>query len=264
MNAADPPSIGHAMRPVGRFSDRGEDYARYRPGYPAQVFDEMLRRLGPPAGLQAADIGAGTGISARQLADRGVAVLAIEPNASMRQAAAPHPRVTWREGRAEATGLDAHGVDLVLCAQSYHWFDPAAALPEFHRILKPGSQLALLWNRRDGGDAATAEFTDLLTRYADDSTPEYLPLDPPFDPAPLRASGLFQLLPGYQCANSQQLTLEGLLGRALSASFVQRSGPKCEAILSELRQMHPRFADADGTVTLRYLTDLHLAVAIPS
>src|SRR5689334_17665803 len=110
----------HEMNPTGRFSDRAGDYARFRPTYPAAAIDAVLDGLTPP--ITAADVGAGTGISATLLADRGVRVFAIEPNAAMRASAAPNPLVEWREGSAERTSLADHSVDLVLCAQAFHWF----------------------------------------------------------------------------------------------------------------------------------------------
>ena len=81
------------MDSVTRFDDRASDYVRYRPSYPVAAIDWILEGVGPPATLVAADVGAGTGISARLLGDRGVRVLAIEPGVKMRGAAAAHPRV---------------------------------------------------------------------------------------------------------------------------------------------------------------------------
>src|SRR5688500_14656893 len=112
-----------ALRPTERFSGRAESYVRFRPSYPAAAIDAVLAGLGDPARLVAADVGAGTGISARLLADRGGRVDAVEPNTAMRAAAAPHAGVRWHGGRAQATGLPDASVDLVLCAQAYHWFD---------------------------------------------------------------------------------------------------------------------------------------------
>ena len=74
------------LNPLTRFTDKVENYAKYRPSYPEAVIDKILEGLASPSQLVAADIGAGTGISARQLAERGVNVIAIEPNAAMRDA----------------------------------------------------------------------------------------------------------------------------------------------------------------------------------
>jgi SAM-dependent methyltransferase len=113
---------------VSRFDDRAADYVQYRPSYPASAVDHLLSGLGELDTLIAADIGAGTGISARLLGDRGVRVVAVEPGAAMRGAAAPHPNVRWVAGVAEATGLAPQSVDLALAAQAFHWFRPAEAL----------------------------------------------------------------------------------------------------------------------------------------
>ena len=137
---------------VERFSNRAADYVRYRPTYPPEAVDAILDGLGPPGRLVAADVGAGTGISARLLGERGVRVIAVEPGEAMRRAAEPHPNVAWVAGRAEATGLASQAVGLVLCAQSFHWFRPAEALPEFARILKARRRLTIIWNRRSTSD----------------------------------------------------------------------------------------------------------------
>ncbi len=76
----------HDIDPTGRFSNRADDYARHRPTYPAAAIDALLAGLGPASGLVAVDVGAGTGISARLLAERGVSVIAVEPNRAMREA----------------------------------------------------------------------------------------------------------------------------------------------------------------------------------
>ena len=115
---------------VERFNDRAADYIRYRPTYPAEAVEAILDGLGEAGRIVAADVGAGTGISARLFGDRGVRVIAIEPGEAMRRAATPHPNVVWVAGRAEATGLASRTADLVLCAQSFHWFRTAGALTE--------------------------------------------------------------------------------------------------------------------------------------
>ncbi|MGH2570868.1 MAG: class I SAM-dependent methyltransferase, partial [bacterium] len=140
-SASDPPL--HDLDPRGRFTDRAADYVRYRPDYPAAAIDHVLNGLGDPSRLTAADVGAGTGISSRLLAERGTRAVAIEPNAAMRAAAEPHPRVEWRDGTAEDTRLAAASMDLVLCAQAFHWFRQEEAVAEFARVLRPRGRLVV-------------------------------------------------------------------------------------------------------------------------
>ncbi len=211
----------HQRDPIARFHGRAEEYARFRPDYPREAFDAMLHGL--PGDCAVADIGAGTGVASRPLAERGLRLLAIEPNAEMRSCATPPERgaIEWREGSAEATGLPDSAVHLVLCAQSFHWFDPGAALPEFLRILAPGGRLALMWNVRDEEDALTAAYGRLVREAAG---PDKDLAGRQFtEEAVVRHffGGLRLLLFRHE----QRLDSGGLLGRAMSASYVPRSGP---------------------------------------
>lgn len=237
--------------PTGRFRDRAADYARARPSYPAAAIDAVLVGLGTVE--RAADVGAGTGISARLLAERGVRVTAVEPNAAMRAAAEPHPGVTFVAGTAEQTGLESGGVRLVLCAQAFHWFRPGEALPELARILAPGGRLALLWNTREGvDDPATAAYGRLLTRASGGHPAEKAYADP----RPLLRAAGWHRLARWEGPNVQHLDREGLLRRALSASYVPREGPEFTALQAGLGALFERFADPAGRLTLRYRTVL--------
>lgn len=245
----------HSMNPLGRFSDRADDYAKYRPSYPSPAIDAVLNGLGNPAALLAADIGAGTGISSRLLADRTVRVIAIEPNAAMRDAAEPHPLVRFAEGSAEKTGLDAASVDLVLCAQAFHWFRPAESLAEFARILRSRGRVAIVWNIRDERDPFSMEYTELIRQ----ATECDLAVDRIQVPTDLRDSPLFTGYREQLFRHSQALDAQGLLGRALSASYVPRSGPAHDRLVAGLRGLHARRADARGQVSLVYTTQVFLA-----
>jgi SAM-dependent methyltransferase len=243
------------LNPTGRFSDRAEDYRRYRPDYPAAALDAILEGLGDPSRLTAADIGAGTGISSRQLAARGVRVLAVEPNAGMRAAAGPHDRIEWREGTAEATGLAAGGVGLVLCAQAFHWFRAPAALAEFHRILGPGGRLALMWNSRDRADRLTRGYIEAIHAVNGEHPVEQIP----FEPANIATGGLFTAPRETDYAHAQTLDREGLIGRATSASYVPREGEPLERLRAMLVALWERERDARGMVMMRYVTKVFLA-----
>lgn len=242
------------LNPTNRFGDRATGYVKYRPSYPAAAIDAVLADLGRPDSLRAADIGAGTGISARLLGDRGVRVIAVEPNAPMRDAAAPHPNVTFHDGTAEATGLDPAAFDVVLCAQSFHWFRPEPALKELRRILRPSGRLALMWNRRSQSDPFTAGYREAILAVGGESAAERME----FDPSLVPRSGLFSALSLTTLANEQRLDLGGLIGRAQSASYVPKQGPNAERLLELLRSLHQRYADADGCVTLVYETEVHV------
>jgi SAM-dependent methyltransferase len=59
------------------------------------------------------------------------------------------PDVQARAGTAEAIPLPDASIDAVAVGQAFHWFDGDAALPEIHRVLRPGGRLGLIWNVKD-------------------------------------------------------------------------------------------------------------------
>jgi SAM-dependent methyltransferase len=245
----------HDLNPTGRFSDRTDDYVKYRPSYPKGAIDAIVEGLEGSPGRVAADIGAGTGISARLLGDRGLSVVAVEPNLGMRDAAEPHPRVVWRDGTAEKTGLEDASVDLVIAAQAFHWFRAEEALREFARILRRGGRLALMWNRRRNDDPFTAGYRAAILAVGGEPVVERMD----FDPELITASGLFSAARLVALPFHQVLDFNGLLGRAMSASYVPKSGPDADRVTELLRELHRRHADGNGCVTLKYTTEVYLA-----
>ncbi len=245
----------HTMNPQERFSERAEDYAKYRPSYPAAAIDSILEGLDNPSQLVAADIGAGTGISSRLLAQRGVRVLGIEPNAQMRQAALPHPLVEFHDGSAENTNLPNTSVDLVVCFQSFHWFDPQPTLLEFRRLLKPTGRLAVVWNDRDRSDKFTQSYTHLIQRASNHHPAEsrLVSVDP------LLGSPLFPNVRCHTFANRQELDLDGLVGRAMSVSYIPRSGLAQQQLISALKELYNDSCDDNDLVYLVYRTSVYLA-----
>ncbi len=242
---------------IARFADRAADYVRYRPTYPSQAIDAILDGL-EPRSLRAADVGAGTGISARLLAERGVRVVAIEPGVEMRQAAAADPRVRWIAARADATALGSSTVGLVLCAQSFHWFATEDALREFARVLTPRGRLALVWNRRNSTDPITAGYRQAIVDAGADMSVEQTA----FDPGIVARSGAFSNPVRLTFPNTQRLDLEGLIGRARSASYAPASGPMAERLHERLWALFERHRDAAGFVTLVYETEAYRADAL--
>ncbi|MDQ2104241.1 class I SAM-dependent methyltransferase [Azospirillum isscasi] len=137
----------------GDFTGLAKDYAQYRPAYSETVLSAILGLVGKtPGEIDAADVGAGTGIWTRMLARRGLrSVTAVEPNADMRQHGAADPdngAISWRAGSAEHTSLADGSADLVSMASSFHWADFDVATAEFHRVLRPGGHFIALWNPR--------------------------------------------------------------------------------------------------------------------
>jgi len=246
--------------PTARFSDRAQLYARWRPGYPAEAFDFVVRAAGLAPGARVADLGAGTGISSQPWLARGFEVAAVEPNEPMRRVAeaglGADPRFRAVDGTAEATGLDDAGVELAFAAQAFHWFDRARARAEIARVLRPGGNLALLWNDREK-DATPFDrgYEDLLlahgtdyrdvdhTRIGDDEIAAF------YAPGvPVRAA----------FPHRHEVDREGLVGRVVSCSYVPGPGePGHQALVAAVERLFDEHARG-GRVALSYRTRVWL------
>lgn len=243
--------------PTERFSNRVADYVRYRPGYPPALLDWLHHDIGAATGTLVADIGAGTGISSRLFLAAGHPVIAVEPNAAMREAAEQaltpeYLRLRVIDGTAEATTLADASVGLVAAAQAFHWFDTAAVRHEWARILAPGGLALVFWNSRlldtspflrgyeqlliDYG----TDYTDVAERYQSD--------------AQMRAWFGDGLRGIASFPNVQHLDHASLRGRLLSSSYAPPPGhPRHVPMLDALRQLFDDHA-VDGKVAIEYQT----------
>jgi SAM-dependent methyltransferase len=133
----------HARR-ARAFGALAEDYERWRPGYPDDAVEWLLRQ-----GVRdVADVGAGTGKLTGLLLARGLRVVAIEPDPAMLAVLShQHPEADARQAGADALPLDDAGVDAVLVGQAWHWFPHEQATAEIRRVLRPGGRLGLIWNQ---------------------------------------------------------------------------------------------------------------------
>ncbi len=141
------------MKTTENFTDKAEIYAKYRPSYPNEYIDYLFSANQLKGEQTVADIGSGTGILSRQLLEKGMNVIGVEPNDDMRKMAEEslsfHSRFKSIKGTAEHTTLKGNSIDLVTVAQAFHWFDKKAFKMECQRILKQNANVALVWNSRD-------------------------------------------------------------------------------------------------------------------
>ncbi len=128
------------------FLDAGEDYDRFRPGFPDAAADLIVPM---PVGV-ALDLGAGTGKFTERLVGRADRLIAVEPSEQMLAVLrAKLPAVEAHIGTAEEIPAEDASAEVVTVAQAFHWFDREPACTEIRRVLVSGGTLGLLWNRAD-------------------------------------------------------------------------------------------------------------------
>lgn len=241
-----------------RFSGRSEHYVRHRPHYPREVLTILEREIGLAADWPIADVGSGTGISAELFLENGNTVYAVEPNADMRAAAerrfSDEPRFRSVAGSAEASGLPANSVDLVVAAQAFHWFDAQRTRTEFMRILRRDGWVVLLWNKRliDTTPFLRA-YEDLLMHFGTDYAEIRHDRRRPAVIAQF-FGGPFQ----KRVLHTEQVVdLEGLRGRLLSTSYIPAPDqPEHAAMLHRLDEVF-RDTAIDGMVRFDYDVELY-------
>jgi len=243
--------------PTARFSDRVENYVRYRPGYPPEVLDLLRAECGLRPSHVVADIASGTGVFTRLLLENGNSVFAVEPNAAMREMGIRQleplgsNRLVSIAGTAEETTLRSASVDFVTAAQAAHWFDLPRARAEFVRILKPEGWCVLIWNERHlASTPFLRAYEQLLLTYGTDYQEvrhEYttLKIHEFFAPA-LSEERVFSL--------RQEFDYEGLAGRLWSSSYAPLEGhPSYAPMMQELQRIFRAHAK-DNVVEFEYDT----------
>jgi SAM-dependent methyltransferase len=246
------------LDPTKRFSNRVENYLKYRPSYPAAIIPLLNAECGLTPDSIIADVGSGTGFLSEVFLKNGNRVLGIEPNREMRAAGeqllAKYPNFTSIDAVAEATTLPDASVDFVTVGQAFHWFDRQRVRQEFERILKRNGWIVIIWNTfAVEKNPLVAGYDDLLLRHG----PDYR--DVRREIIDSEAESFFA--PGV-CRRArlefqQTFDFEGFKGRLLSASYAPTpEHPNYEPMLSELRRVFDA-NQRDGKVVFDYNTELY-------
>lgn len=226
------------------FGAAADAYERGRPPYPDEAIDWLL----PRDARRVLDLGAGTGKLTRQLQERGLDVVAVEPSAGMRERLAHAlPGVALLDGTAESIPLADHSVDAVLVAQAWHWMDPVRALPEVARVLTPRGRLGLVWNIRNEQEGWVAQLGRTMHRHGGEDDD---------DPAPT-VGAPFTPLQRRDVEWAYHLTPAALVDLVASRSYViGLTGPQRSAVLADVRELidtHPDLAGA-AEIVMPYVT----------
>ncbi len=240
-----------------RFSNRVQDYIKYRPHYPESLIN-LLEETGVLHKKSIiADIGSGTGISSLPFLENENSVYAVEPNKEMREAGeellSSYANFTSLNGTAENTGLADHSVDLIFAGQAFHWFDRERAKIEFSRILKQEGHIVFVWNQRDDSTSFLQEYEYILSttinayaqvNHREDADDDLLDF---FSPKVLRTHTL---------PNFQNFDLTGLKGRLQSSSYCPKDGPEHIELMKKIEELFEKH-QKNGLIRFQYQTRIY-------
>lgn len=253
------------------FSQRVDNYIKYRPRYPEAVLEMLQTECQLTNSHIIADIGSGTGLLAELFLKNGNPVIGIEPDPEMRAGGENYlrafDRFTSIEATAEATTLPDNSADFVTAGQAFHWFDLELVRREFGRILVPGGWVVLVWNVQR---ATSSPFLEALqsfwedgrfSKFADQQASERMERVQAYRlNFELARQGLFEPFfgPGmFQEAvfeNPLVIDYEGLKGRVLSNGPALEPGdPHYGTMMAALEELF-RTHQQNGTVTIEHDT----------
>jgi ubiquinone/menaquinone biosynthesis C-methylase UbiE len=232
-------------------------YERARPQYPPEAVAWIAERLALHAGRTVLDLGAGTGKLTRALLATGAHVIAVEPGEAMlAELMRAVPEADALHGAAEAIPLPDESVDAVTIGQAFHWFRHDEALPELHRVLRPGGGIALLWNSRDQDSPLQREVSELIEPLVPAGHVGVVPGSSRF----LSGSELFGTLEERRFSFVQELDADALAGRILSISFVAAAPAGKRAELEQ--KLRNVVAANGGSAAFPYVTDVYVSRAV--
>jgi SAM-dependent methyltransferase len=247
-----------ATNSTTRFSNRVEDYVKYRPGYPKDILNYLSTGFGLSSKKIIADIGSGTGISTEMFLAEGYTVFAVEPNKEMRDKATEllgHYALYHEvDGTAEATTLEDNSVDAIIAGQAFHWFQPGQTRLEFSRILKKDGIVVLIWNERLTASEFEVKYDELIIKHGKD----YVQVDHRnistgrieafFNPSPFEYKVF---------ANKQVFDFDGLKGRLLSSSYMPSANEEgYNEMIEDLQVLFNQYQEG-GWITINYDTKVY-------
>lgn len=242
---------------VGRFSNRVENYIKYRPHYPSAIISFLTDECVLTELSIVADIGSGPGISCENFIDNGNIVYAVEPNEEMRKAAenifSGSKNFISIGGTAEDTTLESKSIDFIIAGQAFHWFNKEKCKAEFKRILKDKGYVVLMWNDKISSNDFMESYYDLIRKYGTDYEKiNHANVDDEvigkfFSPVKFKKKFF---------AHKHPLDYEGLEGRLLSSSYIPLEGEKFEKMIEELKSIFEKY-NREGKVDMDYETILY-------
>jgi len=223
-------------------------YDRARPSYPPEAVS-WLTGAGSSVVLE---LGAGTGKLTELLHRAGHDVVALDPLPEMLERLAERVRVPHVLATAEQIPLRSRSVDLVVCGQSFHWFDHDRALPEMARVLRPGGVLALTWNTYDVSIPWVRRLKELISPATGSNDEEA---------NPLMETPYFGFVDKHQFRFWQTHTAASLADLARSVSHVATMSESERArVLAKVDALYAEYGRGHDGMQLAYVTRCYRAV----
>lgn len=208
------------MSNIDEFTGKSLVYSRYRQKYPEAVINYMISKCKLSSTSTIIDVGCGTGILTKQLLDKGINTIGVEPNIDMYNQAKIYLegyKTSIINSSAEGTNLPDNCTDLVTVAQALHWFELEKFRCEYMRILKNSGRVAILYNNADEYNAAVRDFLDIHRLLC----PKYRKFGKEINDKTDMYTAMFGTnnfsIRDYN--NDQYLTLEEYIGYAKSLSY---------------------------------------------
>lgn len=236
------------------FDQCSNEYRRFRPSYPGSLYELLVSRCALDTRSRVLDVGAGTGKGSAPLADRGISIIAAEPSIAMiQQGQQSYRKLPYVCATAEALPFAREQFDMVMSAQSFHWFDSKKALTEFCRVLKRERFFSVFWNSRDQNVAHMQFFDNLVRRFNPEHELSYRRRD---WGSVLQESGMFRIVEHREFSFNMPMTIETWIGLARSISYIRSIG---EQKLAEFENALAEGMAAFSSVDAAYATHLWLA-----
>lgn len=239
-----------------RFSNRVEDYAKYRPNYPLEVIDLLKSKFNLSSSHTIVDVGSGTGISSELFLKNGNTVFGVEPNDKMRLEAeknlAHYGAFKSVNGVSNNANISNKCADFIVVAQAFHWFEPVSTKAEFKRILKDNGLVVILFNdRATKGSPFAEQYEALLNEFGSD----YKEVKHK-NVGEKRHKEFLGEYQEFHFSNHQDFNFEALLGRLKSSSYAPKEGDiRFDEMVKVLRRI---FDDncKNGLIRMEYDTQL--------
>ncbi len=262
---SDDSAVNFDLRRRDSFDEVAELYEEARPGYPMQLYEDVVALSGIREGGRILEVGCGPGTVTVEFARRGYSMVCLELGARLAARAGKncslYPRVDVQNVAFEEWALNSEAFDLVVSASAFHWITPEIKFVKTAAALRPGGSIALFWNRDPGFEKPLREALDQIYR---EEAPEFAKdhgedletlLCRPREE--IDASGLFGAVTVRRYSWSQRYTAEGY-GKLLQthSDHIALSPHVRERLTRRIEQV---IRETGDTITRHYVSVLYVA-----